>query len=48
MHILDHGRASRRFLLHRKCDFGFSALRTRSGGLFGSVFRAHGLRRFIN
>jgi hypothetical protein len=43
MHILDHGRASRRFLLHRKCNLGFSTLRTRGSSLFGLVFHARGL-----
>jgi hypothetical protein len=48
MHILDHGRTSRRFLLHRKCNLGLSTLRTRGGSLFGLAFRAHGLRPFIH
>jgi hypothetical protein len=34
VHVFDHGRASLRFLLHRKCNLGFSPLNTRRGTFF--------------
>ena len=34
LHVFDHGRASFRFLLHRKCNLGFSPFNTRRGTFF--------------
>ena len=34
VHVLDYGRASRSFLLHRKCNLGFSPLNTRCDTFF--------------